>query len=263
MGIIKKYNSLKNYFIIYKGILKVFSTSTDAMKFIKILNSNKTNSELISFRLKETKGNPLFVRPNTTDAKVLRDTFIWKYHVPPFHLEENSTILDLGSNVGYTMAHYAYLYDNSKIIGVELDKSNCKLAQKNLEPIKNQCTIINAGIWSSNEIMSYGGDEEWGFKILSNSETSGSIRTVKAKTIDTILDDCNIENVDFMKIDIEGAEKEIFKNPEKWINRIKSIKMEIHPPATYEWCLNILEKYDFQCSKQENLHITAIMATKN
>jgi len=262
MDIFKKYNSLKNYLIIYKGIFKVFSTSTDAMKFIKILNSNETNSELISFGLKETKGNPLFLRPNTTDAKVLRDTFIWKYHVPPFPLEENSTILDLGANVGYTMVHFAYLYNKSKIIGVELDKSNCILAQKNLEPIKNQCTIINAGIWSKNGIISYGGDKEWEFKILSDLETTESKGTVETKTIETILNDYNIEKVDFMKIDIEGAEKEIFEHPENWINRIKSIKMEIHPPATFEWCFNILEKHGFQCSK-DTIHPSAIVAIKN
>jgi len=52
-----------------------------------------------------------------------------------------------------------------------------------------------------------------------------------------------------MKIDIEDAEKEIFEHPENWINKIKSIKTEMHSPATFCWCFKILEKHGFQCSK--------------
>jgi len=82
------------------------------------------------------------------------------------------------------------------------------------------------------------------------------------KTIDTILEDFSIKEVDFLKVDMEGAEKEIFSNPRNWVNKIKSIKMEIHPPATFEWCFSVLEKNGFKCTK-DTIHRSANVGIKN
>ena len=75
-------------------------------------------------------------------------------------------------------------------------------------PYKNiQC--IQAGIWNKNEKLSIanpeGGAAEFMFK--NNSPDNNAINGI---TVSSILDSQNWDEVDILKLDIEGAEKEVF-----------------------------------------------------
>src|SRR5205807_4490678 len=166
--------------------LNVFSTPLDVLKFRKLYkNTINDSNSLISLRVKETKNHPLFCRPNTTNAKVLWDTFSRRYNLPPIDLDEDAVIVDLGSNVGYTIAHFAYLYPKSRIYGVEMNSGNFEMAKKNLATLKDQCIIIHAAIWSENGMISYGGNAEWGYSIVRERDHNSNIEhQVQAKTLD-------------------------------------------------------------------------------
>lgn len=248
MGLLNKIKSLKTY-------LEIFESTNDILKFKNVYKNKNAGDDLVSVRVKETLDHPLFIRPSTSDAQVLWDTFYRKYHLPE-KLGIKSIIVDLGSNVGYTMAHFAFLYPESKIIGVELDKENFLLAGKNLESIKNKCELINAGIWSKSGTINYEGTAEWGYKI---SDT-GKDKAVSL-TMNDLLKKFNLKKIDFLKVDIEGAENDVFKNPEEWIDKVEQLKMEIHPPATIEGMSEKLTKMGFKVSKDRN-HPSAINAIK-
>jgi hypothetical protein len=47
-------------------------------------------------------------------------------------------------------------------------------------------------------------------------------------TVDKIMQDYNLEKVDILKIDIEGAEKEVFTDTSSWIEKVNSIIIELH-----------------------------------
>lgn len=249
---LQKIKSFLNY-------CQVFRTPNDIVKFRNVYN-NKTNNHLVSIRVKETKDHPIFCRPNTTDAQVLWDTFYRKYHIPTIPLKENSIIMDLGSNAGYTMAHFAYLYPKSKIYGVEMDFENFLLAQRNIGSLKGQCKIVHAAVWSEDGQINYVGDDAWGFHV--NDSKSDNMKSAPAKTLDTIFAEFNIKQVDYLKVDIEGAEKTILENPGAWIHQIKHLKIEVHPPATIGWCFDILKQFGFECSKDDK-HPSAIIANKH
>jgi len=239
--------------------LKFISTLKDTLKFRKIFDGKISSDEtLIAIKVKETLNHSLYLRPNTSDAQVLLDTFYHKYHLSPIPLKKESIIIDLGANVGYTMAHFAYLHPKSKIFGVELDFNNFELAKKNLSSLEKSCKIIHAAAWSENGSVNYGGDQEWGFSIL-NADSQNNIKKVSAKTLDVIFQEFNIDHVDYLKMDIEGAEKSVLENPEKWISKVRSMKLEIHSPTTIDWCMGVLKKYDFKCTK-DTIHPSAVIA---
>lgn len=248
-------NSIFNY-------LRVFQGPKDIIRF-RALYKNKLppDEDLVSLRLKETKDHELFCRPNTTDAQVLWDTFYRKYHVPSLPLPKNAVIVDLGANVGYTMAHFAYLYPDSLIYGVEMDHSNFLLAQKNLSMLTNQCKLIHAAVWHENSKINYTGNQTWGFKIDYEKTVNGNGATT-AKTLDTIFSEFGLDKVDYIKMDIEGAEKFVLENAENWIYRVKMLKIEVHPPATINELFKILERYGFVV-KKDTRHPAAINAIKN
>jgi len=83
-------------------------------------------------------GHPVWVRIGTTDYQTLRNTVVSQYHLPlqplavdSLQLGAKPVILDLGANAGYTVAHFAAVYPTARIVGVEMDAENVRLAQRN------------------------------------------------------------------------------------------------------------------------------------
>jgi len=57
---------------------------------------------------------------------------------------------------------------------------------------------------------------------------SKSVHSVKALTVNDLLDNYGLERIDILKIDIEGAEKEVFSNSSSWLGKVDAIIIELH-----------------------------------
>jgi FkbM family methyltransferase len=228
---------------------QVFSSPIEVLKFRRVYKST-TNGEPVHLRVKESNYGVL-CRPNTTDAQVLWDVFYRKYAIPPIKLSDDAVILDFGSNVGYTMVHFAFRHPKARIFGFEMDYDNFQLAQKNLEKL-TQCKIYHAAVWYRDDQVTYGGEKAWGFRIGDDDNMSNK-KTVNALSPESIMKMLDLEKIDYVKMDIEGAEKKILENSEKWITKVKSIKVEVHPPNTTEECVKLLVEKGFNCKIQDDL----------
>lgn len=230
--------------------LQVFSSPIDVLKFRKVYKAN-TDGKPVSLRIKEADHSVL-CRPNTTDAQVLWDVFYRKYAIAPIKLSDDAVILDFGSNVGYTMIHFAHNHPNARIFGFEMDYDNFQLAKKNLEKLSGRCKIHHAAVWHKDEQIKYDGEKAWGFRIIDDDNTKTD-KTIIAYTPESIIKMLDLKKIDYVKMDIEGAEKKVLENSDKWIYHVKSIKVEVHPPNTMEECIELLKKVGFNCKVQDNL----------
>jgi FkbM family methyltransferase len=194
---------------------------------------------------------PLCCRPGTTDALTIDSVFRLRNHLPPKTLDDDATILDLGANVGYVAADLATIYPKARIIAVELDDENAELASRNLAPF--HCEVVNAGIWIDDGTISYDGNREDAFKILGDGTKSG-----RAVTITSLLDERGIERVDYVKMDIEGAEWDLFNSP-GWLDRVDAISVEIHKPEWLPTIESILRRNHFNVSRSQ-LHWCCLVA---
>jgi len=52
-----------------------------------------------------------------------------------------------------------------------------------------------------------------------------------AKTVDGLLREFGLEHIDILKIDIEGAELEVFSYTSAWIDKVEAIIIELHAVA--------------------------------
>jgi FkbM family methyltransferase len=162
-------------------------------------------------------------RPRTSDLPVLFDTFQGLYHLPPHQLPENATILDLGANIGCTILHFISLFPTARIIGVEMDQENYALAEFNLRGFLDQFTLIHAAVWVEDCEVSYGGQEAWGFHVVQNGHNR-----IQAVTIQTIMAEHNIDQIDYLKMDVEGAEQNLLTTKAEWLLKTNAIKIEVH-----------------------------------
>ncbi len=228
----------------------VFSSWQDTLRYSRALLELQRKPEPLTIRVRELEGRPLLCRPGTSDPWVLWDTFYEKYHLPLSPLPPGSCIVDLGANVGYTAAHLAALNNGSRVIAVEMDGANASLARRNLAVFGSRCELLHAAIWSKDGSVNYVGEEDQGFRISTGSREADSIRRLcPAITINSLFRRYGITRVDFLKMDIEGAEAEIFKGCLDWAQQVKSMKIEIHPPATINECSRILSDIGFRCQQ--------------
>lgn len=237
----------------------------DAYKFC--LLAREESPRVAKLRIRSIGNKPVYARSGTEDYLTLYSTFYNQFHLPPVTLKPDSVILDLGSNIGVTLVHLKHLYPSSRVIGVEMDEDNYKLAERNIAGIEG-VEIINSAISVSDGMVSYNkSDNVDAYHVTTSSadnETSGMV-SVNSITIQSLLAKYKLESVDFMKMDIEGEEIKIFDDQADltWLNKVNALNIEIHGDAELlQKIISRLEGYGFRAWKDTN-HWSAIMAVKS
>jgi FkbM family methyltransferase len=138
------------------------------------------------------------------------------------------TIIDAGAYVGFSAIFFAKKFPDAVILAIEPDPDNFTLLQRNTRAFP-QITPIRGAIWGETKQLSVvdSGGREWGFQTVDSTPTR-SRSIVAALTMETLLETYSIERVDILKVDIEGAERQVFAHADRWIDRVGSIVIELH-----------------------------------
>lgn len=204
-----------------------------------------------TIRLRSLGGAGVICR-SSQDVYTFKHTFLAGYHLPPVALPPDATIVDLGSNVGFTVADFAHRYPQARIVGVEMDRRNFELACSNTARYGGRVTLLHAAVWTHDGVVHYAGDADDAFHVAGEEvaavgSEANATRTAPAKRIATVLEVCGVDRVDYMKIDIEGAEGAIFAEPIEWARRVRSMKIEVHAPVTTAFVASALTPLGFAC----------------
>lgn len=194
----------------------------------------------VELRIKALGGRAVACRPGTSDVRALWDSFLKGHHLPPREVGAVRTVLDLGANVGYTMAHLAVAYPEARILGVELDAGNVALCRRNIEPYGDRCEVLHGAAWVEDGEIDYGGESEWGFRVVPGGD-AGAKGRVRAYGIATLLDRLG-ESVDYVKMDVEGAEFDLLEGCEPWVRRVNWMKVEVHRPRTVPEAVSLMSR---------------------
>jgi FkbM family methyltransferase len=242
---------------------RVFADWNSATAYVRAILSTQTLAEPVAINVKSLAGKRLLCRPATSDPWVLWDVFANQFQQLPKEIESPRTIVDLGANVGYTAAWYAARYPAARVIAVEMDSANHELAQRNIAAFGDRCTVLNAAIWDSDGELEYDGGEEQGFRVATLDPEQVAIRrrSVRSRSLDSLFEELGLEHVDFVKMDIEGAESVVFSGSLKWLECVQALKIEVHPPMTLMACQQVLELHGFSCRADEH-HDHSLIAVR-
>ncbi|MDQ4067441.1 MAG: FkbM family methyltransferase, partial [Thermoproteota archaeon] len=166
-----------------------------------------------------------------------------------FRPREGDTVVDIGAHMGrYTITSSKSVGQHGKVIAVEAHPYNFKILHYNLRlnKLKN-VSALNCAVYSKKDRLNlYIPDEDQGYtmhhSLMTNylaSKYSNEIERryieVEADTLDNFLKVRGINQVNWIKIDVEGAEYEVLKGAKEILSASKdiSILVEVHGKDTY------------------------------
>jgi FkbM family methyltransferase len=139
-------------------------------------------------------------------------------------INEGDIVVDLGGNVGI-FNRWAYSQGASKVISFEPDKRYFKLLSLNADP---RSILFNAAVADTiGEFTLYQSDHLGGSTLLGDGD--GVKYPVRTYTLNYLFETGLIDHIDFLKVDIEGAELHAFAGiSDDNLMKVKNISMEYH-----------------------------------
>jgi FkbM family methyltransferase len=183
----------------------------------------------IALHLPECR-HPFAIRGRTTDDTVVEQVFANREY-PILADFQPRTIIDAGANCGAAAVYFASHYPDAQIVAVEPERSNFDLLTQNVRDLENVKPVLGA-LWSRRCSLALAGDADvakYAFQVEETRRADGDGSSIPAYTVQDILQGNGWEHVDVLKLDIEGAEHEVFAaNSAAWIDRVSVIMVELH-----------------------------------
>jgi FkbM family methyltransferase len=141
-------------------------------------------------------------------------------HKHLFALVSNDNyILDIGSNIGFTVLSMAQLSRNGKVIGFEPDKLNYERCLHNIDQnIFKNIDLYNIGL--GREELSIPMEIRTEFNRGGNRVAiDGRGEIIQVKKLDDFFPSLNIPKIDVVKIDVEGYELNVLRGAEQTLRK--------------------------------------------
>jgi FkbM family methyltransferase len=206
--------------------------------------------------------SPLILRPGpaTDDRQTVWELF---FHRPydgllPF---DYRTVLDLGANVGLTLAYL--IYRNAPIeryVGVEPDPETFAILARQVEALgmASRSRLFNVAAGDRDGVLRF---HTSGQSIIHQVGETGDLE-VPARTVGGLLDDAGLAEVDLMKLDIEGGERQVIADAPAWARRVKRIAAELHYDMDAGWLRKKLSPLGFRVFEEGVLFREAVGAVR-
>ena len=144
-------------------------------------------------------------------------------------------IIDAGANMGLSIVYFKQLYPAAKIIAFEPDPNIYQILQQNITSLGyNQVDLHNAAAWIDDTTLTFFSEGSLAGSTEVDLVNAGSTQTVKAERLRKWLLKAP---VDFLKIDIEGAENTVLFDLADELHRVQHLFLEYHSIAGKEQVL--------------------------
>ena len=199
---------------------------------VSIVRAKITNTLTVLETTRPEIKFPFYLRLPSSDVLTYEQVFINQEY--DFEVRRAPRIIiDAGANIGLVSIYFANTFPNSEIFAIEPEEHNFEILRRNVAPYGNIIPIHGA-LWSENKDLDLvdPGLGKWGFMTqgddIDNESLGKKCHRVRGMTVDRIMEEQRIESIDILKIDIEGAEREIFFDSSSWIGKVDALIVELH-----------------------------------
>jgi FkbM family methyltransferase len=235
--------------IISKFIRKIFSANfiNKSKHAFGLEIDSEFELERISRMDRFQKGKTNLIHPNfefiDSESFVNQYVEIFNHKILHFNSDEHRPyIIDCGSNIGVSILYFNQIFPQAKIIGFEPDPRIFNTLEINTSNLKNtDIKVLNSAIWHEKSSLNFSSDGSDGGTICDNGD-------IKVNAIDLI--PYLKQKVDFLKIDIEGAEHEVLPSIANYLKNVRNLFLELHvnrdSPIQIEETFKLLREQGFR-----------------
>jgi FkbM family methyltransferase len=214
-------------------------------------------------RVRLLDGPTMFARVGIGQTDVHTLVSIWgNAHYCPLEVAGGSVIIDAGANVGYSAVWFATRFPTSRVVAIEPDADNVALLRRNTAPYPNISVVHTAlGAKAGTTRLLDPGDGAWGFRTWEADDQARADHdmtprgTVEVLSVGDLIDQYSLDRVGLVKIDIEGAELEVFEHAATWIANADAVMVELHDrfrPGCRDAFIAATETFDEHFESGEN-----------
>lgn len=139
-------------------------------------------------------------------------------------LPQNARILDCGANIGLSIIYFKQICPTASITAFEPDAINFELLKRNIRSFGlQQVDLQNMAVWKESTQLPFSVNQGMASHIDLHSTNTQPV-FVNA----TRLRDWLTQPVDFLKIDIEGAEFEVLSDCDEKLKNVQRLFIEYH-----------------------------------
>jgi FkbM family methyltransferase len=157
-------------------------------------------------------------------------SFYWNYReifmdqIYMFNSSKSSPlIIDCGANYGTSIVYFKKIFPSARIIGVEADPDIFKILESNIKTRElEQVKLLNRAVSLETGLVKFysEGADAGRLHYLEGAQRTMDVEPIK-------LDDLIEDKVDFLKLDIEGAETDVLCSCEK-LDKVLQLFVEYH-----------------------------------
>jgi len=142
-------------------------------------------------------------------------------------------IIDIGGYIGSASIAFANMLPKATIICIEPSDDNFNIILKNTASYKNIIPIKAALVssMSQNVYLRNRGTGQWGYTIVNHPNdkpNAEKIQDVSIITLKELFEKFPVDKIGLMKMDIEGAESDIFRFDGHLLKEVDAILIELH-----------------------------------
>jgi FkbM family methyltransferase len=196
---------------IFSNPYKVVNVGWLKLKYLKHLPAEK-------LRKHELFGSMLYYFNPQELLHGFKEIFIEELY--RINISQTPFIIDCGANIGLSVIYLKKKYPKAKVIAFEPDEKNFDLLQRNTIALTD-VELKKEAVWIENTYLNFISDGSMSSKINLEKENSQQVKAIRLK-------DYLNKKVDFLKIDIEGAEYRVLKDISEKLTNVENLFLEYH-----------------------------------
>ncbi len=177
-----------------------------------------------------------------------------------FTPKEGDTVIDIGAHIGrYTITSSKQVGKTGKVVAIEADPDNFQLLKRNIA-LNNLTNVLplNYAVFSTRtrmKLYEQSASAKYNSLMLARAAKTKNYVEVNADTLDNILKLNEVNQVNWIKIDVEGAEFEVLKGSTETLSGENvSLFVEIHnieDPSHYDNIVDFLKYHNYEITFEQ------------
>jgi FkbM family methyltransferase len=176
-------------------------------------------------------GHSVSLRDARTDLEIFEQVFLHddlhsdRFSSPPAY------IIDAGAHIGCSSLYYAQKFPGARILAIEAAPQNFTQLSRNIAGHPRIRAVHAAVYHESGEVILANPDAPaWEFRVgRPPADSLATGNRIRAMTIAELIALSGFPHIDILKIDIEGAERDVFATGARaWLPQVRMITIELH-----------------------------------